>query len=407
MRFTLVTGQQLPKKVLIVDDEPIGLEELKHFLELQQINAISAPDVSSAIYLFNTQRFEVVIISIELKEVSGLALFQKIKKNDDIEKASVGIILMSTRKEAKLSEENLVNEFGGIEIISKPFKPVQILPMLARTVIRSNGEKKYLELKEKVVDFHRKTGNVDKAITAVKNKMPELGRNGPNLLVELYEEAENYDNALSLIDALIDKDPDHADIKLIGAKGRVLMKMGELEKAAEMMEKADDLAPKNLERMSEMIDMYLKQDAPDKSVDKMKEMLQLNPENPDMKFDMFEKLKKNGYDEHAISFCRETTSAFEVVRFYNNRGVMDAKKGNPSRALEGYKDALKYYPSNKENYRIHFNIALSIINEKKPGHRKHAIEELEKSLNFNPDFDKAKTLLAKLTEDKKHQKNAS
>ena len=143
------------------------------------------------------------------------------------------------------------------------------------------------------------------------------------------------------------------------------------------------------------------------AVMRQKELLDMHPDEPDMKFDMFEKLKNKGYDKHAINFCRETTSAHEVVRFYNNRGVMDSKKGDPERALDGYKDALKFYPDHEENYRIHFNIALAIINKKEPGHRKMAIREVEKCLALNPEFEKGQKLLAKLKDVKSKQSKAS
>ena len=186
------------------------------------------------------------------------------------------------------------------------------------------------------------------------------------------------------------------DIKLINMKAQFHMKKGELDEAKKLYEKADELAPKNLKRMQEMANLYLEMNEPDKSVEKMKGLCDESPEAPDLKFDMFTQLSDKGYSQHAIDYCRESTTATEVVKFYNNRGVMSSKEGNYLEAIAKYDEALQFYPEHKENYRIYWNIAIATVNGKEDGYKAKAIENLKKVLELNPDFEKATALLDKL-----------
>ena len=400
----MANNAELPQKVLIIDDQPLGLGELKRFLESNNIQALSAPDLQSALYLFGHHKVDVAVIAIEMKELSGISIVQKIRGNEDLDKKCAGVVLMSAKRERTATEQNLVDELGGIEIMNKPFKPVQLLPYLIRSFSRMKTDRNFAELKEKVVDVHVKKGNYEKAINTLKKNLPQLGEKGPNLLLDLYEQGGFNEDGLQLVDGLINKNPDKTNINYINAKGRLLMKTGNFEEAKKYMEKADELAPMNLERMGEMAELYLKMDNPEKSIEKMKGLMQENPEQPDMKFGMFDKLKEAGYSDHAIAFCKETTQANEVVRFYNNQGVMESKSGDYSKAIQKYADALQFYPKYKENYRILFNKALAEINAKEPGYIQRAIEAVEASLELSPDYEKAINLLEKLKNSKKKKK---
>jgi tetratricopeptide (TPR) repeat protein len=132
---------------------------------------------------------------------------------------------------------------------------------------------------------------------------------------------------------------------------------------------------------------------PDASVAKFRELLALNPENPELKFEMFAKLYQHGFDDQAISFGKETAQPMEIVRHYNNKGVLLAKAGNMAEAVTEYKRALRFYPKFKQNYRIYFNIALAYTNEKNREAYVQAQEYLEKCLELQPEFDKAKNTL--------------
>ena len=83
----------------------------------------------------------------------------------------------------------------------------------------------------------------------------------------------------------------------------------------------------------------------------------------------------------------------EIVRHYNNKGVMLSKDGDNQGALTEYKRALQFFPQFKENYRIYYNIALAHLQQKTKEAYDIAHKNLKHCLSLEPQFDKAKKTL--------------
>ena len=77
-------------------------------------------------------------------------------------------------------------------------------------------------------------------------------------------------------------------IKVLSLKGDVYLKTGNLQKAREAYEKANELAPQNLDRLKSLVDVYLESKLPEKARETQKKLIDLSPENPDLKFDFFQ-----------------------------------------------------------------------------------------------------------------------
>ena len=246
------------------------------------------------------------------------------------------------------------------------------------------------EMKGKLENFYDKTGDFEKAAEEVKKRLPELGPEGLNMLYNLYEKADRLEDALALIGPLSDRDP--GNISLLNARGRILMRLGRYEEAKIYMEKADQAAPMNIERVTEMAQMYIALKDGGSAVTKFKELMVLNPENPDEKFEMFSKLFEGGLSSHAVDFGKETAKPMEIVRYYNNKGVMMSRDDNRIGALNEYERAMKFYPQFKENYRILYNIALANVAEKSRGGYEKARKVLNECLKLSPGFEKAQNL---------------
>ena len=304
--------------------------------------------------------------------------------------------MMSTKRERSIEDINLLKELGGLEVIPKPFKPIQLLPFLQRSFQMMQSDQNFEIMIEKEIGHLIKATKYDEAIDIIKKKIATVGPRGTDLILDLYEKGGHFQEALVLIDALLGKQGNQNNIKYISTKGRVLMGLGKMDEAKKFLEKADELAPKNLKRMEQMSTVYLETDEPEKAVVKMKGLCEENPENPDLKFEQFNKLSEKGYEQHAVDYCRESTPVTEVIRYYNNKGVEDSKAAQYARALQKYNEALKFYPNHKQYHRIHWNIAIAIINERQEGYVQRAIKSLEKALALEPTFKKATDLMKRL-----------
>lgn len=381
----------LPNKVFVVDDDPTVALGLEAPLGKYNIAVVKANALDAALYVFNQTRLDVAIVELDFAPLPGLALIQKWRKHDLAEKRFTGFIaLVSSQRTA--GQDGLLKELGDIEIVTKPINSIQLLPVISRALQNKMRALQFYETKNKLIDPYIKNGNFPKAIEVVKSKLPELGDKGRTLLLDLYEQSGQSEQALTIINELLKNEPNN--IALLNSSGRILMKSGKFDEARAFLEKADGLAPQNIGRINDMATMYLQLKEPDKSVEKFKDLLALHPEQPEIKFDMFSKLYDAGYDQHATDFGKSSAQPMEIVRHYNNKGVLLSKDGKTAEAQTEYDRALKFFPKFRENYRILYNLALSNVNMKTVEKYKKAREYLKRCLELKPDFEKAKTTLA-------------
>ena len=389
----MADNANLPTKILVVDDDPSVAAGLEQGLAKYKVSVVKAIDLDSALYQFNQNRFDVVIVELDFGPIPGLALIQKWRNHEVLEKRFTGFIVAASSQRTT-GQDGLAREMSDIEIVTKPIKEIQLLPILSRALANKQRALAFTDLKERVVAPHLKAGNIQKAIDKVQQMVNEVGDKARRLLLEIYEGASRWQDGLDTSLKMLDNTPN--DINLINTTGRMYMKLGKFQEAKPFLEKADQLAPKNIDRINALATMYLQMKDPDKSVERFKELIKLNPESPDYKFDVFKKLYDAGYDDHAISFGKEVAQPMEIVRHYNNKGVMLAKDGKIQEALDEYARALKFYPKFKENFRIYYNMALAHMQLKSPDDLKKAAEYLTKALELDPTFEKAKASLANL-----------
>lgn len=394
----------LPKRILLVDDDTSIAALIDEGLQRQHITLDKAQSLDTALYYFNQTRYDVVLVSLEFKPMQGLVLVQRWRAHEIPDRRCVGFIMVTGNKITD-SNTGLIKELGDLEVLPKPFSVIQLLPVLQKSMATRRRLLAFQELKDKVLSYYAKTNDLAKSIEAVKKRLPELGHKGISVLYGLYEKAERYDDALNLIGPLSDRDPTNAG--LLNAKATMLMHLGRYDEAKPLLEKLDELAPQNIARIEQLTDAYMELNQPDDGVSKMKEMITLSPDQPDLKFEMFSKLYEHGYDDHAVSLGKETTTPMEIVRFYNNKGVVLSKNNEIDKALKEYDHALKFYPQFKKNYLIYFNVALAHMHTKTVDGYEKAQKSLKLCLQLEPTYDKARQAMEQVEKVLQQHKKAS
>ena len=183
-------------------------------------------------------------------------------------------------------------------------------------------------------------------------------------------------------------------MKYINEIGRLEMARGNMDVARAALEKADKVAPLNVRRMEDMVTVYLKINEPDSALEKCRQILASDPEHQEKKFDFMEQLDSFGYNDHAQRLCQDTAKPLELIRHFNNKGVLYSKDGDYVSAIDEYTKAQKLIPKSTELYRILYNEALARINLKNRPQMEEAEKILQKCLELNPKYDKAKEKLS-------------
>lgn len=379
-------NNNLPSKILVIDDDMSVTSAVETGLNNYNINVVKAHDLETALYQFNQHKIDVALVELEFGPLNGLAIAQKWRNHLIAHKRTVTIIFTSGNNSAG-QDAALIKELGDFQVINKPIKVVSLLPFLSRAMQIKKQSENFEEFKTKILKYYEDSGDFAKAATALKSKVENFGSKGLSLLYELYEKGGKLEDALDVVTSLMQKKPE--DISLINAKGRLLLRLGRTKEALSYIEKADRLAPGNIERLNDAAEMYLKLNRPLDSIEKYKQLIALNPENPDLKFDFYGKLYANGFEQEAMDFGKQTSSPKEIVRHYNNKGVLLSKENRVDEAIEEYERALKFFPNYRENYRIYFNMALAYTSKKNRESFKLAEEKFLKCLELSPGFEKA------------------
>jgi tetratricopeptide (TPR) repeat protein len=389
-----VSQSNLPGKILLVDSDAELINLIEKDLEQQGVSIQQANDANSAIYLFKNQNFDVAVINSDISG-GGLTLAQRFRSDADKKRSCIGIVMMFGTQ-TKVEDWSLFKEIKHIEYIEKPLRVIKLISALVKAMKNRYLLMEVDDTKTLAYDAFRSTGLLQAAYNVIDNNLHAADDSTrAQIKFDLAFKNQMYDEALNIIDAQLKFDPNN--LNLLNRKAKIQLAQGDKDEAIKTLELCNKQAPKNLERIEAMAKAYIDVKNPDQALEKMKEMVELNPDLADLKFNLISDLQNAGFISHGMQLAQDTeTEPEEVIRYYNNKGVIFAKDGNLDKALKEYYTAVIFYPMYKENHRILFNIALAEINKKTKAGYLAARNALIKCLELTPDFEKAQKLKATL-----------
>ena len=121
-------------KVLVIDDE-LGVRELiSEALSLAEITAVQAADGLEALSHLRRERFDLLILDINMPKLDGLALLEKLRA----EGMSVPVLMLSAR--ADKADINQGLRIGADDYLTKPFCIEELVLRVKAIMRRSKGE---------------------------------------------------------------------------------------------------------------------------------------------------------------------------------------------------------------------------------------------------------------------------
>ena len=121
-------------KVLVIDDEPGVRDLIGEALSLSEITAVQAADGLEALSFLRRERFELLILDINMPKLDGLALLEKLRT----EGMSVPVLMLSAR--ADKSDINQGLRIGADDYLTKPFSIEELVLRVKAILRRSKGE---------------------------------------------------------------------------------------------------------------------------------------------------------------------------------------------------------------------------------------------------------------------------
>ncbi len=118
----------LPKTVLIVEDNELNMKLFHDLLEAHGYQTLEARTGPEALKLANEHRPDLILMDIQLPEVSGLEVTRKIKDNAEL--ADIPIIAVTAF--AMRGDEERIRQGGCEDYIAKPISVVSFLEKVKR-----------------------------------------------------------------------------------------------------------------------------------------------------------------------------------------------------------------------------------------------------------------------------------
>ncbi|MBL8076395.1 MAG: response regulator transcription factor [Anaerolineales bacterium] len=118
----------MPKKILIVDDEPQIVEICKDYLKAAGYETITAGNGVQGVALARREKPDLIVLDLMMPEMDGLDVCRTIRHDSD-----VPIIMLTARVEE--TDKLIGLELGADDYITKPFSPRELVARI-RVVLR-------------------------------------------------------------------------------------------------------------------------------------------------------------------------------------------------------------------------------------------------------------------------------
>lgn len=129
----------MPRKILVVDDNPKIVEVLDAYLRAEGFDTVTAPDGPGALERAAAERPDLALLDVMLPGIDGVELTRRFQKEYDLP-----VILVTARTD---EIDRLIGlEVGADDYISKPFSPREVVARVkavlrrAERAVRSEGE---------------------------------------------------------------------------------------------------------------------------------------------------------------------------------------------------------------------------------------------------------------------------
>ncbi len=174
---------------------------------------------------------------------------------------------------------------------------------------------------------------------------------------------------------------------------RVRLKQGNFGGALTLLDRANVLSPKNLERLILMGDVLRVQGDAVQAEEKYKEALSLEPENRLGRKGMGLSALSQGEADRALEFFTGAFTEEETGSFFNNTAVLAVRRHHFDKAKKLYSAASSAIEDRKLKAKVVFNMGLMYRRWSKPS---EAVEKFREAHQLDPSYEKAERHLEQM-----------
>jgi DNA-binding response OmpR family regulator len=123
----------MPKRILLVDDEPEILEISRDYLKASGFDVVTARDGALGLSAARREKPDLIVLDLMMPEMDGLDLCRAIRRE-----SNVPIIMLTARVD---EADKLVGlEIGADDYMTKPFSPRELVARVKVVLRRASGD---------------------------------------------------------------------------------------------------------------------------------------------------------------------------------------------------------------------------------------------------------------------------
>jgi CheY-like chemotaxis protein len=125
----------MAQKILVVDDDPIMHRVLKHYLERNGYEMLSATNGREALDRAHGERPDLIVLDVRMPDMSGLAALRQLKESQVTKAIPVVVVTVNADRTTHMESE----VSGASAFLSKPFRPAELLEVLQKLIPPQSG----------------------------------------------------------------------------------------------------------------------------------------------------------------------------------------------------------------------------------------------------------------------------
>jgi DNA-binding response OmpR family regulator len=123
----------MPKKILLVDDEPEIIEICRDYLKASAFDVVTAKDGAQGLAAARREKPDLIVLDWMMPEMDGIDVCRVIRRESD-----VPIIMLTARVEE--TDKLIGLELGADDYITKPFSPRELVARVKVVLRRVSGD---------------------------------------------------------------------------------------------------------------------------------------------------------------------------------------------------------------------------------------------------------------------------
>lgn len=359
---------KFPKNIAVLDSDAATAkmtEQALLALGASRVQIFTTGDEGLA--ALTTKTFDAAVIDWKLKGmISGLAVLARIRRRPDC----IYMPVAFTAGQISHSELLVLQEFPCTVSMLKPIRQPHLQEMLLKT---ASEREWYLTNETKIgAAFNVSQFDPQKSAQIIHELIKSSPRRTPISLLaaEHYVEQKLYKEAAELYDRILSEVPE--SLPALSAKARLFSLQGKHKNAMAVLQKAQSIAPKSIERLLLMGDIEISLKNPKAAIQHFHKVLDLDTTNSKAKIGKAVASRLPNLISQKIF---EANAEPSIAKILNNLGVQLAVSKKYEKAIQYYLLSFSFLANETLRSKVSFNMGLGFKRWEKLPQAKYWLEQ--------------------------------